>query len=68
MFQPKPATSEQMVAGAQQQLDFLRGQLLIFLKQKRAEAVRKMAQAGASAPGTKPAAGEEDLSWLEQAE
>ena len=68
MFKGREATSEQMVAGAQQKLEFLRGQMLIFLRQKREQAVRAQAQANAGAPGTKPAAGDEDMSWLETME
>jgi hypothetical protein len=68
MFSNNQATSEQMAAGAQQKLEYLREQLLIFLRQKRQAALKKMAQASAPVPGAKPVAGEEDLSWLEQVE
>lgn len=68
MFKGKEATSEQMAAGAQQKLEFLRGQLLIFLRQKRQQAVRAMAQANAPTASGKAAAGDEDMSWLETME
>ena len=63
MFKGREATSDQMAAAAQQRLEFLREQLLIFLRQKREAAVRKMTQAGAGGKST-----DEDLSWLESTE
>ena len=66
MFANQPATSEQLVAGAQQKLEYLRGQLLIFLRQKRQTALHQMARASAGATGAPPVAGQEDLSWLER--
>lgn len=50
VFRPQRPSAEQHMAAAQHELELLREQFILFLKEEREDVLRKMAQIGGPAP------------------